>query len=146
MSQYPVPQFIERETKLVGPLTGRQLIIFGVVAFILFVLYFIVPPLVLLLIGAVLLTGAGSLAFIRVNNRSLDEVMFSFINYFFKPRVYFWQKKEPTEKELQAKTEQILKSAYKTNNKEGEPESKEEDSLKINEEEKIKNLANILNE
>lgn len=143
MAQYPVPQFIERETRLVGPLTGRQLIIFGVVAFILFVLYFLVPTFVLILVGTVLISAAISLAFIRVNNRPLSDVLFSFLNYFFKPRVYIWQKKELSEKEVQEKTEQVLSKAYKEG---GAREATEQEEATPNKEEKIKNLADILNQ
>lgn len=142
MAQYPVPQFIERETRLLGPLTGRQLIIFGVVAFILFVLYFLVPTFVLVLIGTILVTGAVSLAFIKVNNRPLADALFSFLNYFFKPRVYLWQRKELSEKEMQKKTEEVVKKAYP--NKEKKAEAVEEE-VPVNEE-KIKNLADLLNE
>lgn len=139
--QHQVPQFIDRETKLVGPLTGRQLIIFGAVAFILFVLYFIVPFFVLILVGTVLVSVAVSLAFIRVNNRPLADVMFSFFNYLFRPRIYIWQKTEPTKEQEQKRTKQVLEKAYTK-----KEEAPEEEIEKNTEEEKIKNLADILNQ
>jgi len=65
MAQFPVPQFIDREMRLLGPLTVRQTVIFGVVAAILFALYFVINTYLLVTVGAVLVGFGLILAFLR---------------------------------------------------------------------------------
>ena len=94
MAQYSVPQFIERETRILGPLTMRQVLLFGVVALILFVLYFYINLFVLTIIGAILVGGALVIAFIKVNGRPLSTFLFSFLGYFINPKKYIWGKQK----------------------------------------------------
>ena len=50
-SQFTVPQFIDAEDKIIGPITGRQFIIMMVVIIVDIILYSILPFVPFLLIG-----------------------------------------------------------------------------------------------
>ncbi|MEX0878055.1 MAG: PrgI family protein [Candidatus Spechtbacterales bacterium] len=94
MAQYPVPQFIDRETRLVGPLTVRQMIIFGIDAAVLFVLWFVLNKITFIFAAIVLTSAAIILAFIKINGQPLTTIVFSLLNYFLQPRLYLWGKQE----------------------------------------------------
>jgi len=91
--QYQVPQFIDRETRLLGPLTVRQTLLFGGIAAILFVLYFLLAPFILMLISVLLLSMGTVVAFVRINGRPLSTFLFSFLGYFISPKLYLWKKR-----------------------------------------------------
>jgi|JI10StandDraft_1071094.scaffolds.fasta_scaffold261512_3 hypothetical protein len=92
--EYQVPQFIEVEDKIFGPLTLRQFIyiIGGVgisaVAFLtlpFFVALFIIVP-----------TGifAFLLAFYKLNNKPFIEIFEAAFNYYTNRRLYLWKKEQ----------------------------------------------------
>lgn len=91
--QFRVPQFIDVEDKLFGPLTFRQflyLIGSGAIAFIFWsfipikfiALFFVVP---------VFAFGAA-LAFVKINNRPFLYTVEAAFNYYIKDRLYIWKK------------------------------------------------------
>lgn len=95
--RFTVPQFIEQEGKIIGPLTLRQFAFVGVAAAICFILYFTIGKisffLFLLLSTAIIGTGA-SLAFLKVNNQSLPKILINFFRFTIGSKIYIWQKKE----------------------------------------------------
>lgn len=93
MAQYEVPQFIERETRLLGPLTVRQTLILGVMVLLLFILYFFVKTFVLAIIAFVLAGIGATLVFIQINGRPLSNFLFSYAAYFLNPKLYIWRKR-----------------------------------------------------
>lgn len=92
--RYQVPQFLERETKIFGPLTFRQFIYIGIAGAIIFVLYFAMGeknfPL-FLLISVILLSGSSALAFLNISGKSLPAMMGNFLTYLFTSRIYLWK-------------------------------------------------------
>lgn len=88
--QYRVPQFIEREMRLVGFLTVRQTLVMGIAAVILFILYFLLSKIFFTI--AVVIIGGVSLifAFGKINERNISNLLFSYIEFFLKPRIYLW--------------------------------------------------------
>lgn len=95
MPEYQVPQFIEHETKIVGPLTFRQFIYVGGGATILFILFFTIGEknFFLFFVVAALIGGfALALAFVKVGGRSFGSALFSMIGFFSSPRVFVWHK------------------------------------------------------
>lgn len=101
--QFQVPQFIERETKVVGPFTFRQFIFVGIAGAILFILYFMVPFWLFLLASIILGGGALALSFVRVGGQDLPTVIKNFFGYFISPKVYLWRKKAISPKLIKAK-------------------------------------------
>jgi len=89
---YVVPKFIERQPKVVGPLTFRQFIFVGGAAAICFLLYFMLPIYVFPFVAFVLIGGALALVFIKVKGRSLPELLKNSLTFMFSPKVYLWKK------------------------------------------------------
>jgi hypothetical protein len=90
--RFEVPQFIEIEDKIVGPLTWKQFVYIAGGAGILVVLFLTLPFIFFVILG--LPTGAlsGSLAFHRINNRPFSIFLEAFFNYFTKTKLYLWRK------------------------------------------------------
>jgi len=125
--RFTVPQFIEMEAKIVGPLTFRQFIFIGIAGAICFVLYFTFPFSLFLLATIVLGSGAVAFAFLKIGGRGLPTILGNFLKFSLAPKIYLWGKKEvPTEvfKKEMAKAE----------------EKKEELPLKIAEKSRLKKL------
>jgi hypothetical protein len=91
--EFTVPQFIEKEAKIVGPLTFKQFLFVGTAGAICMISYFILPMFVFILLCLVLLGGAGMLALYKKEGIPLYMVVSKSIFYLFKPKVYLWKKK-----------------------------------------------------
>jgi membrane-bound ClpP family serine protease len=88
MAQYEVPQFIEREARILGPLTIRQLLFFAIVGGIVFLLYFYLQLLLVVIVGVILVIAALVLSFLEVNGRPLSSFLFSIVGFFLNPHSY----------------------------------------------------------
>lgn len=94
MRQFSVPQFIEVEDKIFGPLTLKQFIyVLGGVA-ALFIMYVFLPFFLVILLGLPVAGLAAALAFYKVNDQPFIKVMASAIGYYSKSRLYIWKKIE----------------------------------------------------
>jgi hypothetical protein len=94
MEQFTVPQFIEHEPKIVGPLTFKQFIFVGIAGAICFVLYFTIPFYIFLLATIVLMLGGFALAFVKVGGQTLPNILKNFFVFSLSPKIYLWKKKE----------------------------------------------------
>jgi len=92
--QFQVPQFIERESKIIGPLTFKQFIFIGAAGGICFVLYFLVPLQLFILAAIILGGGSVVLAFVKIKGISLPVFLGNFLKYSVSPKLYIWKKKE----------------------------------------------------
>ncbi|OGZ63050.1 MAG: hypothetical protein A3H51_01015 [Candidatus Spechtbacteria bacterium RIFCSPLOWO2_02_FULL_38_8] len=92
--QESVPQFIDREQKLLGPLTVRQTVVLGLTVLILILSYFLLNFFVFSILFVVLGSSGVAIAFIKINDQPLYKVIASFFGYFVKPRKYLWERKE----------------------------------------------------
>ena len=125
--RFTVPQFIEMEAKIVGPLTFRQFIFIGIAGAICFVLYFTFPFSLFLLATIVLGSGAVAFAFLKIGGRGLPTILGNFLKFSLAPKIYLWGKKE-------VPTEVFKKEVVKAE------EKKEELPLKIAEKSQLKKL------
>ncbi len=93
--QFRVPQFIDMEDKVVGPLTLKQFgYILGAGGFS-FLIWTFVPIKILAVI--LILPVAGlflALAFVKINNRTFGEILENAFAYYTGAKVYTW--KQPT--------------------------------------------------
>lgn len=90
--QFEVPQFIEIEDKIFGPLTWRQFVYLaggGGIAVVLFLISFIL----FLLIGLPIAALAVALAFFPFNNQPFSRLLESMYNYALGHKLYLWQQK-----------------------------------------------------
>ena len=110
--QFRVPQFIDTEDKIIGPLGWKQLayivaglgltyIIFRVSSSKLIATIFAIPALCLF----------GALAFVRINNRDFLSISEDAVKYFFSNKIYTWQK------EKKANTTYVSSADVHMNNK-----------------------------
>ena len=96
--RFEVPQFIEIEDKIFGPLTWRQFLYLGGGIGMAVVLFLRLPFLLFVLSGIPLALLAGALAFYPVNNRPFSYFLEAIVNYFSGKRLYLWRKEEMTYK------------------------------------------------
>lgn len=128
MAQFVVPQFIEREPKIVGPFTWKQFIFVAIAGAICFLLYFSLPFHYFLFATIVLTAGALSLAFLKIGGRPIPIVLQNFLIFFLKPKIYVWGRK--------AQPPKIIKV------EKPKPEEKKEGPvLKIAERSQLQNLS-----
>lgn len=91
--RFEVPQFIEIEDKIIGPLTWKQFVYLAGGAGILLILYYLIDSFtIFVMFGLPLGALSASLAFQRVNNRPFSIFLESSINYFTKSKLYLWRK------------------------------------------------------
>ncbi|MBU1014893.1 PrgI family protein [Patescibacteria group bacterium] len=91
--RFEVPQFIEREAKIVGPLTLRQFVYLAVPGSVILFLYFLALPFSLFLGGALALGAFGfALAFLKVGGRSLPQVLVNALYFAGGARNYVWER------------------------------------------------------
>lgn len=101
--QFVVPQFIDVENKILGPLTVRQFIIFLVAAGLI-VLCFRLASFWLAAIMSVIIFGlSGTFAFLRINGRPFHFLLLNMIQTLRKPTLKVWNK-EISAKELRVRT------------------------------------------
>ncbi len=103
--RYQVPQFIEFESQIIGPLTIKQFIyLLGGAGgtYIFYKTFGIFPGIIFI----VILWGlAGSLAFVKINNKDFIDILAAAFSYMIKSKLYIWEKKDkPITKEVE-KTE-----------------------------------------
>jgi len=92
MAQFQIPQFIEVENKIVGPLTLKQFLYLAAAAGLSFIFYFILEFWLWLLVTAILGAIAVSLAFIKYNGQPLPRMIWAAFSFFWRPRFYLWQR------------------------------------------------------
>ncbi len=91
--RFEVPQFIDIEDKIFGPLTWRQFLYLGGGVGMGVVLFFI-NKLLFLFVGLPLAILAGALAFYPVNNRPFSFFLEAIFNYLGSDKLYLWKQKD----------------------------------------------------
>jgi hypothetical protein len=92
--RFEVPQFIDVEAKIVGPLTWKQFVYIAGGSGILVIMYFKLSFLFFVVFGIPIGALSASLAFHKVNNRPLSLFAESVFNYFVKKKLYLWKRNE----------------------------------------------------
>ena len=128
--RFTLPQFIEHESKIVGPFTFKQFIYIGIAGAICFVIYYSAPFYAFLIACVFLGSGALALAFVKIGGRSLPVILGNFLKFNLTPKIYIWRK-----------TETPIKVAKKAPKEKRKPEEEEELPLKIAEKSQLKRLG-----
>lgn len=87
-----VPQYIDVEDKIAGPLTAKQLGWMIALGVILLILWNVVPFVVFFIIGFPIALFFSALAFYRPYGQPLANFIFFGVLYFFKPKIYVWKR------------------------------------------------------
>ena len=97
MQQFQVPQFIEVEDKIFGPLTTKQFFYLLGGGGLTFLIWFFLNNynyFFTVLLAAPIIALSAALAFIKVNGRPFIDLLSHSVTYLFKPRIYLWKKSE----------------------------------------------------
>lgn len=92
MSQFTVPQFIDVEDKILGPLTVRQFVLLLVTFGIDFLAYKLVDFTLFLAIGIPVFALGFTLSFIKVNGQPFHFYLLNLLQFSRKPRLRVWDK------------------------------------------------------
>ncbi|MEK7607246.1 MAG: PrgI family protein [Patescibacteria group bacterium] len=92
MPQFVVPQFIDVEDKIIGPVTTRQFIILLVDGLVIFILYKALLFLYFAIFGLVLLAFGVVVAFARINGQPFHFFLLNLLQTARKPRMRVWNK------------------------------------------------------
>lgn len=99
--QYKVPQNVDIEDKVIGPLTLRQFMILLVTTAIILVLFFLLPgPLRFFFFMLAILVGSAgvAIAFTKYGDQNMETFLMSAMRTFSAPRQRIWKKAiEPTQ-------------------------------------------------
>lgn len=104
--RYEVPQFIEVEDKVFGPLTIKQFLYLAGGAGVSYLFFVSLPIFFAVLFIIPTVAFALALAFYQINNRPFVQAIENGIGYFFSNKLYLW-KKEPR-KVVSEKTDERL--------------------------------------
>lgn len=93
--RFQVPQFIEVEDKIFGPLTIKQFIYMTGGAGLSFMIYLFLDSIFLAFIPVVIIMSLSSaLAFFKINNKPFINVVESAFHYYFSNKLYIWKKQQ----------------------------------------------------
>jgi hypothetical protein len=90
--RYTVPQFIDVEDKIFGPITTRQFVILLVDAGFIFVAYKALDFTAFVIVGLLLFGVGGILAFLRVNGQPFHYFMLNIVQTTKRPGRRVWNK------------------------------------------------------
>ncbi|PIT93212.1 MAG: hypothetical protein COU06_01180 [Candidatus Harrisonbacteria bacterium CG10_big_fil_rev_8_21_14_0_10_38_8] len=89
--QFQVPQFIDIEDKIVGPLTLKQFLYLSGAGGFGFILFFIVDFKIWIAMTVFLALLASSFAFLKINGRTFPLMFLAILKYLWTPKFYIWK-------------------------------------------------------
>ena len=110
--RFQVPQFIEVEDKLFGPLTFKQFIyLAGGIGFSV-VLFLFLPKFLAIIIALPIILFAAALAFYKVNDKPFANMVEAFVKYALTDKLYIWKKEPPSLKSSGEPREKKIEQVY----------------------------------
>ncbi len=97
--KFIVPQFIDNEDKILGPVTVRQFVLSLVGAFAIFLEFKIFTTAVFVLLAVITVALVGSFGFLKVNGQPFHIFFLNFIQTILRPPIRVWDK-NPDDAEL----------------------------------------------
>ena len=93
--QFQVPQFVEVEDKIFGPLTAVQFAYLAGGLGFAFAMWLLLPLWLAIILGGPVAFFGLALAFYKYNDRPLIHALEAGFEYFLRSKLYIWQKKQP---------------------------------------------------
>ena len=90
--QFTVPQFLDAEDKIFGPVTMRQFVILLVAFMTDAVLYKLLPFVAFLAVAIPLIALAGIIAFVKINGMPFHFFILNLIQTLKRPQLRVWDK------------------------------------------------------
>lgn len=94
--QFKVPQFIDIEDKVFGPLTFKQFAYLAGGAGFGYLSFRFLPIIFSIFVGPAFIIFALALAFMKYNDKPFIHVVESFVKFYSRSRLYLWRKENPT--------------------------------------------------
>ena len=91
MAQYQVPQFIEIEDKIFGPLTLKQFVYLAGGGGLCLLFFTLLPLYLTVILGIPVIAFSAGLAFFQVNGRPLIHAVEHAFSYFLGHKLYLWK-------------------------------------------------------
>ncbi len=94
--RFTVPQFIEHEAKIIGPLTFKQFIFVGVAGAVCFAFYFSFGKtnfFLFLILSIIALSVGAGLAFLKIGGQGLPKILTNFFRFSLASKLYIWKRK-----------------------------------------------------
>lgn len=95
--QFQVPQFIDVEDKIFGPLTLKQFLYLAGAGAFSFILFFALQTPVWIGVTILMFAIAGTLAFVKYNGQNMITIGISFFKYLWLPKFYLWRYTAPAQ-------------------------------------------------
>ena len=92
MQQFVIPQFIDVEDKIIGPITTRQFIILLVMSIVLFLIYKLATFTYFLIFGIPFFALCITIAFIKVNGQPFHFFLLNLLQTMRRPWLRVWNK------------------------------------------------------
>lgn len=92
MNQFTVPQFIDVEDKIIGPITTRQFIIMLVVFGLIFLSYKLFDFTLFVIIALILFGLGGTIAFLKINGQAFHYFLLNLLQTYRRPWLKIWDK------------------------------------------------------
>lgn len=109
--RFQVPQFIEVEDKIFGPLTLKQFIYLAGGGGLSFLVYVFLDSLLLSFIPIVIIAGVScALAFYKINKKPLINVIEAGFKYYVGSKLYIWKKQDKVAPTTPAGAEKEVKN------------------------------------
>ncbi len=109
--QYQVPQFIEIEDKIFGPLTFKQFLYVGGGAAVGFIIFSTFPRILAIIIGAPIVGFFMAAAFYQVNGRPFLMYVEGAVKYALSAKLYIWKKTEKKVEKAKQETKAVSQVA-----------------------------------
>lgn len=94
--QFKVPQFIDIEDKVFGPLTFKQFAYLAGGAGFGYLAFRFLPTILALIVAPAIVAFALALAFLKYNEKPFIHVVESFVKFYSRSRLYLWHKQIPS--------------------------------------------------
>lgn len=92
MQQFVVPQFLDVEAKIIGPLTVRQFLTFMVGAGLIFIVFKLASFWAAAIEGLLIFALTGTFAFLKINGRPFHYFLLNMIQTLRRPTMKVWNK------------------------------------------------------
>lgn len=92
--RFQVPQFIEIEDKIFGPLTFKQFVYLGGSIGLGVIAFFFLPTFIAIIVALPVAAFGVMLAFYKVNGKPFVNTVESAVKYFFGAKLYLWKKQD----------------------------------------------------
>lgn len=93
--QFQVPQFIETESTIVGPLSLRQFIYVAVGGGLCILALYLFQLIFAIIFIGIIGTATAAFTFIKINGQPFSSILLSAFGFYWNPRLYTWQKEAP---------------------------------------------------